>query len=88
MLGVIAGHDPKDQTSLRAPVPDYAAAVETLVNRKIDLAWFGGFTFVQANVRSGGKMIPVAQREEDERFRSVFITSDPAIKALAGEVWT
>ena len=56
------------------PVTDYAAAVETLVNRKIDLAWFGGFTFVQANVRSGGKMVPLAQREEDEKFRSVFIT--------------
>ena len=28
MLGVIAGHDPKDPTSLRAPVPDYAAAVQ------------------------------------------------------------
>lgn len=57
------------------PVTDYAAAVETLVNRKVDLAWFGGFTFVQANVRSGGKVIPLVQREEDERFRSVFITA-------------
>ncbi len=56
------------------PVTDYAAAVETVVNRKIDLAWFGGFTFVQANVRSNGKMIPLVQREEDERFKSVFIT--------------
>ncbi len=65
------------------PVTDYAAAVETLVNKKIDMAWFGGFTFVQANTRSGGKVIPLVQREEDEKFRSVFITSDPAIKALA-----
>ena len=56
------------------PVTDYAAAVETVVNKKIDLAWFGGFTFVQANVRSGGKIIPLVQREEDEKFRSVFIT--------------
>ena len=65
------------------PVTDYAAAVETLVSRKIDLAWFGGFTFVQANARSGGKVIPLVQREEDEKFRSVFITSDPDIKTLA-----
>ena len=65
------------------PVTDYAAAVEALVNKKVDLAWFGGFTFVQANVRSGGKVIPIAQREEDERFRSVFITGDPAINTLA-----
>ncbi len=64
------------------PVTDYAAAVETLVNKKIDLAWFGGFTFVQANVRSGGRVIPLVQREEDERFRSVFITSDPSITKL------
>ena len=56
------------------PVTDYAAAVEALVNRKVDLAWFGGFTFVQASVRSGGKVIPLVQREEDEKFRSVFIT--------------
>lgn len=65
------------------PVTDYAAAVETLVNRKVDLAWFGGFTFVQANARSGGKVLPLVQREEDTRFRSVFITSDPTIKTLA-----
>ena len=65
------------------PVTDYAAAVETLVNKKVDLAWFGGFTFVQAHVRSGGKVIPLVQREEDERFKSVFITSDPAITRLA-----
>jgi phosphonate transport system substrate-binding protein len=64
-------------------VTDYAAAVEALVNRKVDMAWFGGFTFVQANVRSGGKAVPIAQREEDERFRSVFITSDPSIQTLA-----
>jgi phosphonate transport system substrate-binding protein len=65
------------------PVTDYAAAVETLITHKVDLAWFGGFTFVQASVRSGGKVIPLVQREEDERFRSVFITADPAIKTLA-----
>jgi phosphonate transport system substrate-binding protein len=65
------------------PVTDYAASVEALANKQVDLAWYGGFTFVQANVRSGGKAIPLVQREEDEKFRSVFITSDPAIKSLA-----
>lgn len=65
------------------PVTDYAAAVEALVNKRIDLAWFGGFTFVQAQARSGGKVIPIVQREEDEKFRSVFITSDAGIKSLA-----
>ncbi len=65
------------------PVTDYAASVEALVNKKVDMAWFGGFTFVQAHVRSGGKVLPLVQREEDEKFRSVFITSDPAIQTLA-----
>jgi phosphonate transport system substrate-binding protein len=65
------------------PVTDYAAAVETLVNKKVDMAWFGGFTFVQANARSGGKAIPLVQREEDEKFRSVFITGDAGIQSLA-----
>ena len=65
------------------PVSDYAAAVEALVNKQVDMAWFGGFTFVQASVRSGGKVIPLVQREEDEKFRSVFITSDPNILTLA-----
>ena len=65
------------------PVSDYAAAVEALVNKQIDLAWFGGFTFVQANVRSAGKVVPLVQREEDTKFRSVFISADPAIKSLA-----
>ena len=65
------------------PVSDYAAAVEALANKQVDMAWYGGFTFVQANIRSGGKAVPLVQREEDEKFRSVFITSDPSIKTLA-----
>jgi phosphonate transport system substrate-binding protein len=56
------------------PVNDYPAAVEALVNKQVDLVWFGGFTHVQAQIRSGGKIIPIAQREEDTKFRSVFIT--------------
>ena len=65
------------------PVTDYAAAVETLVNKKIDLAWFGGFTFVQSSVRSSGKTLPLVQREEDAVFKSVFITSkDSGINKL------
>jgi len=65
------------------PVSDYAASVEALANKQVDMAWFGGFTFVQANVRSGGKAVPLVQRAEDETFKSVFITTDPAIKSLA-----
>ena len=29
---------------LFTPVTDYPAAVESLVNKKVDLVWFGGFT--------------------------------------------
>ncbi|MBK6295483.1 MAG: putative selenate ABC transporter substrate-binding protein [Rhodoferax sp.] len=65
------------------PVSDYAAAVEALANKQVDMAWYGGFTFVQANIRSGGKALPLVQREEDEKFRSVFISSDPAVRTLA-----
>ena len=66
------------------PVNDYPAAVEALVNKQVDLVWFGGFTHVQAQIRSGGKIIPLAQREEDAQFRSVFITlNDSGIKSLA-----
>lgn len=64
------------------PVTDYAASVEGLVNRKIDMVWFGGFTFVQANVRSKGQVTPLVQRVEDEKFRSVFITTVPTINKL------
>jgi len=66
------------------PVNDYPAAVEALVNKQVDLVWFGGFTHVQAQLRSGGKIVPIAQREEDTQFRSVFIAkTDSGIKTLA-----
>lgn len=65
------------------PVNDYPAAVEALVNKQVDLVWFGGFTHVQAQLRSGGKVVPIAQREEDTQFRSVFITrTDSGIQSL------
>ena len=64
------------------PVTDYAAAVEALIHNKIDLVWLGGFTFVQAKVRSNNQVIPLVQREEDEKFKSVFITTDKNINRL------
>lgn len=65
------------------PVSDYAAVVESLATKKLDLAWLGGFTFVQAKIRTNGTAIPIVQREEDAKFTSKFITADPAIKSLA-----
>ncbi len=66
------------------PVTDYAAVVEGLAARKIDLAWLGGFTFVQAKLRTQGGAVPLVQRAEDEKFTSKFIvpTASPA-KTLA-----
>ena len=65
------------------PVTDYAATVEGLAAKKIDMVWYGGFTFVQAYVRSGKTAIPLVQRAEDAEFKSVFITTNPDIKTLA-----
>ena len=56
------------------PVTDYAAVVESLASGKLDLAWLGGFTFVQARLRTGNA-IPIVQRVEDEKFTSKFIAS-------------
>lgn len=54
------------------PVTDYAAVVEGLAVKKLDMAWLGGFTFVQARLRSGN-VIPIVQRAEDRVFTSTFI---------------
>jgi len=64
------------------PVTDYAAVVEALATKRVDLAWLGGFTFVQARLRTGNAL-PIVQRKEDEAFLSRFITADPGIKALS-----
>ncbi|WP_394242490.1 putative selenate ABC transporter substrate-binding protein [Halopseudomonas laoshanensis] len=61
------------------PVSDYAGVVEALGSKRLDLAWLGGFTFVQARIRTGDA-IPLVQREQDAVFTSTFITADPEIK--------
>jgi phosphonate transport system substrate-binding protein len=74
------------QTGLKVvftPVSDYAEVVESLATRKIDLAWLGGFTFVQAKIRTNGTAVPIVQRAEDAVFTSKFITADPNIKSVA-----
>ena len=65
------------------PVSDYAAVVESLATNKLEMAWLGGFTYVQAKIRTHGTAIPIVQRAEDAVFTSKFITADPAIKTLA-----
>lgn len=61
---------------------NYAAVVEAIANDKVDIAYLGGFTFVQASKRAGVQ--PLVQRERDQNFHSVFITQpNSGINALA-----
>jgi phosphonate transport system substrate-binding protein len=55
------------------PVTDYAAVVTALTSGKIDMAWLGGFTLIQAEQH--GKVTPLVQREEDSHFTSKFIAN-------------
>ena len=55
------------------PVVDYAATVEGLAAKKLDLVWYGGFTSVQAVRRTQGRATRLALRQEDTEFKSVFI---------------
>ena len=67
------------------PVSDYAAVVEAIAADRIDLAWLGGFTFVQTRLKTADSQhpaIPLVQRAEDEKFTSKIISADPAVKSL------
>ncbi|MNH06791.1 Phosphate-import protein PhnD precursor [compost metagenome] len=64
------------------PVADYPAVVESLVANKLDMAWLGGFTFVQVHLKDP-TATPLVQREQDAKFTSKFITANPNVKSLA-----
>ena len=71
-------------TVVFTPVTDYAAVVESLATKKLDLAWLGGFTFVQTKLRTNGTAVPIVQRAEDEIFTSRFIVpAGSSAKTLA-----
>lgn len=63
------------------PVADYPAVVESLASDRLDLAWLGGFTFVQVHLKDP-KATPLVQREQDAKFTSKFITANPDVKSL------
>lgn len=63
------------------PVADYPAVVEALATDRLDLAWLGGFTFVQVRLKTGNA-IPLVQREQDAQFTSKFISANPDVKSL------
>ncbi|WP_222193270.1 putative selenate ABC transporter substrate-binding protein [Modestobacter italicus] len=56
------------------PVTDYGAAVSLFRTGDLDLVWFGGLTGVQARLQTPGAQ-PIAQRDIDESFTSVFIVN-------------
>ncbi|MFZ2991139.1 putative selenate ABC transporter substrate-binding protein [Ideonella sp.] len=64
------------------PASDQATAIDFVVSKRADMAWLSGYGLVQALARAEGRLLPLVQREEDERNRSVFIASDPAIRRL------
>lgn len=61
---------------------NYAAVVEAFGADKVDIAYFGGFTYVQAHKRFDAQ--PLVQRDRDQAFHSLFIThAGSPIGALA-----
>lgn len=79
------------------PVTDYTGAVTAFRVGDLDLAWFGGLTGVRAQRQVKGA-VPVAQRDIDAAFHSVFIAGGDSgirpiqglagLKALAGRTFT
>ena len=79
------------------PVTDYTAAVTAFRVGDLDLVWFGGLTSVQAQKQVKGAT-PIAQRDIDAAFHSVFIAGERSginpledrrgLKALAGRTFT
>lgn len=51
---------------------NYAAVVEAMANKQIEMAYYGGFTYVQA--RNKAPVLPVVMRFQDVNFHSYFIT--------------
>jgi phosphonate transport system substrate-binding protein len=67
--------------SVKLVIPtNYAATVEAVGNDSVDLAYFGGLTYLKARKLYG--VVPLVQREADRQFHSLFITSRPQIAKL------
>jgi phosphonate transport system substrate-binding protein len=56
------------------PLTDYSASVTAYRRGDLDMVFFGGLTGVQAREQVPGS-VPLAQRDVDERFTSVFIAT-------------
>jgi phosphonate transport system substrate-binding protein len=65
------------------PVKTYPAAVSAFINNDVQLAWFGGFTGVQARHAVPGSEA-IVQGAEDVSFKSYFIAnSETGVKSSA-----
>ena len=77
------------------PVKDYPAAVTSFVNDEVQMAWFGGFTGVQARAKVPGAQA-IAQGVEDAAFKTYLIANTKTgltksadfPKAIAGKTFT
>lgn len=67
------------------PVKSYPASVTAFTNNQVQLAWFGGFTGVQARRAVPGSEA-IAQGAEDAAFRSYFIANARAGLQAAPEL--
>ncbi len=69
--------------TVRLIVPtNYAATVEAIGNDGVDVAYFGGLTYVKARAKYNVK--PLVQRAEDKQYHALFIASaaNPNLKTL------
>jgi phosphonate transport system substrate-binding protein len=70
-------------TAIWITVPDQPALVEAVAAKRVDFAWMNGATFVQTRARMAGNLTPIAQRSEDAQYKSVIVTANDEVKALA-----
>ncbi len=67
----------------------YNATVEGVGNGSLDVAYFGGLTYVKAHARYGA--VPLVQRDLDQRFQALFITREGSgvtgVKSLQGKTF-
>ena len=63
---------------------NYNATVEAIGNGSLDVAYFGGLTYVKARARYG--VIPLVQRDIDQKFHSLFIARAGSHIARLGDL--
>lgn len=62
---------------------DYGHLLELFHNGEVDLAYFGGFTFVKAHLQDGAR--PMVMRDVDFRFASYFLAKASNAKAAVAD---